>query len=108
MRMTMIRRYAIGLAALLGFAGIAWGYPVGSAVSLEKLIQESDIIFKGTAVSSGPVQDEWFTPCQDFRVRETRFRVVSVIKGEWSGGELAFRHYDEEPQPQGRCLFGYR
>jgi hypothetical protein len=83
-------------------AGIASGYLVGPAVSLEKLTAEADIIFKGTAVSSGPAQDDWFTPYQGFVVRQTQFKVISVIKGQGLGGRLSFRHYDENPQPQGR------
>ena len=102
--MIMIRRCVMSLAALLACIGVARGYPVGPAVSLEKLTKEADIIFKGSAASGGPVQDEWFKPYRGFHARETRFNVVSIIKGEWSGDKLMFRHYDENPQLQGRMF----
>ena len=51
---------------LLLWAGFAHGYPVGPPLSLEKLIDESDFIFKGTAVSTAAVTDEWFKPVQGF------------------------------------------
>ncbi len=38
------------------------------------------------------MQDEWFKPYRGFHARETRFNVVSIIKGEWSGDKLVFRH----------------
>jgi len=101
----MIRRCVVSLAVLLACTGMAWGYPVGWAVSLEKLTEEADVIFKGTVVSGEPVQDEWFKPYRGFLARETRFKVVSVIKGEWSGNELIFRHYDLDPEPHGGGFF---
>ncbi|MHC4143885.1 MAG: HEAT repeat domain-containing protein [Planctomycetota bacterium] len=104
MKMIMIRRCVINLAALLACMGVAQGYRVGPAVSLEKLTEEADIIFKGTALSGGPVQDKWFKPYRGFHARETRFNVVSVIKGGWSDDKLMFRHYDEDPQPHGRMF----
>lgn len=90
------------IAAMLAWAGITLGYPVGPPLSLEKLTEEADLIFKGTAVASGPVQDEWFKPCPDFVTQETQFTVISVLKGAPPGATLRFRHYDESPQPQGR------
>lgn len=101
MKMIMIRRRLINLAVLLACMGVAQGYMVGPAVSLEKLTNEADIVFKGTAVSSGPVQDGWFKSYRAFRVRQTQFNVISVIKGKWSGDNLMFRHYDEDPQSKG-------
>lgn len=104
MKALVIRWGVMSLAGVMLCAGAARGYPVGPAVSLEKLTLEADIIFKGTAVSSGPVQDDWFKPCQDFVVRQTQFKVLSVIKGQVPGGGLSFRHYDEDPKPQGRMF----
>ena len=101
MKMIMIRRCLINLAVLLACMDVAQGYKVGPAVSLEKLTDEADIVFKGTAVSGGPVQDEWFKSYRAFRVLQTRFNVISVIKGEWSGDNLMFRHYDEDPRSKG-------
>jgi len=92
------------LAVLLTWAGVAWGYMVGPPLSLEKLAAEADIIFKGAAVSSKPVKDEWFEPCSGFVAQETHFKVISVLKGESPGTTLRFRHYDESPRPQGRIF----
>jgi hypothetical protein len=86
---------------LLSFVTAARGYPVEWAVSLEKLASQADIIFKGTVVSSGEVQDKWFEPYPGFVARETQFKVVSILKGESPGDKLAFRHYAKDPQPQG-------
>ena len=32
---------------------------------------------------------------------QTQFKVVSVLKGKSPGTTLTFRHYDENPRPQG-------
>ena len=72
----------------------AWGYAVGAALSLEKLAEESDLIFKGTVLSDAPVEDDWFKPLPSFGPRETRFKVISVIKGGSPGDTVRFRHYD--------------
>ena len=106
MKMIMIRRWVMSLAALLACMGIAQGYPVGPAVDLKEITEEADIIFKGTAVSNAPVQDDWFKPQEGFVARETLFKVISVIKGEWSGDKLMFRHYDADPHPYG-FMFPY-
>lgn len=98
------RRCTTVLAALLAYASVARGYPVGPPLGLETLAAEADIIFKGTAISSGPVQDDWFKPCSGFVPRETHFKLISVLKGESPGPTLRFRHYDESPRPQGRMF----
>jgi HEAT repeat protein len=89
---------AVNLAWLLICAAAACAYPVGPAESLEKLTAEADIIFKGTAISGGPAQDEWFEPYAGFVARETQFKVISIIKGERPGDTLRFRHYDQDPK----------
>jgi len=100
-----MRTTATFLACLLACAGMAHGYPVGPAASLEMLTLEADIIFKGTAVSSGPAQDDWFKPYHGFVIRETQFKVISIIKGKKLGDKLMFRHYDGDPQqPYGRMF----
>jgi hypothetical protein len=83
---------------------VAWGYLVGPPLSLDKLAAEADLIFKGTAVSGSPVQDEWFKPCAGFVSQETQFKVISVLKGDAPGAALRFRHYDESKIPQGRVF----
>ncbi|MBN1360784.1 MAG: HEAT repeat domain-containing protein [Sedimentisphaerales bacterium] len=92
-------RCTMSLLVLLLGASLVSAYPVGPALSLEKLIVEADVIFKGTAASSQPVQDDWFKPYSGFLARETRFKVLSIVKGEGPNSELAFRHYDMDPAP---------
>jgi hypothetical protein len=98
-----LRRLMLAAAAL-AWTGVAWGYAVGPPLSLEKLVAEADLVFKGTAVSSAPVPDEWFKPCVGFVATETEFRVISVLKGDAPGVTLRFRHYDESKIPQGRMF----
>ncbi|MDO9527968.1 MAG: HEAT repeat domain-containing protein [Syntrophales bacterium] len=92
------------VAILLAWADIARGYKVGPPLSVEKLAAESDIIFKGTAVFGGLVQDEWFKPYSNFVAQETQFKVISVIKGGPPGAMLQFRHYDKSPRRMGHCV----
>ena len=89
---------------MLAWTGVAWGYAVGPPLSLEKLTAEADLVFKGTAVASEPVQDEWFKPYIGFVARETEFKAISVLKGDAAGAKLRFRHYDEGELPQGRMF----
>jgi len=77
------------LASFLVWTGAGWGYWVGPPLSLEKLAADADVIFKGTVISSETVQDDWFKPCTGFVARETKFTVISVIKGAPAGGALA-------------------
>ena len=88
--------------AMLAWARAAGGYPVGPPVGMDQLTAPADIIFKGVATESVPVEDAWFKPCSGFIAWETRFTVISVIKGESPGSTLRFRHYDVSPLPQGR------
>jgi hypothetical protein len=101
MRMTMTRRCVLGLAGLLACASMVPAYPVGFSVGLDELAGDADVIFKGTAGFTGPVQDEWFKPVRGFIACETQFKVVSVLKGEGLGEGAAFRHYDSDPKPIG-------
>jgi hypothetical protein len=98
MKIIIFRRCVMSLAVLLVCPSIVQGYLVEPAVSLQKLTEEADIIFKGTVISGEPVQDEWFKPYRGFIARQTLCNVISVIKGEWSGDKLMFRHYDEDPE----------
>ena len=97
----MTLRHILSVAGGMAVTGVSLAYPVGPPLSLEKLTAEADLVFKGTALSGDPVQDEWFKPCQGFVVRGTEFKVVSVIKGDAPGATLRFRHYDQDPRAQG-------
>ena len=97
----MTLRHILSVAGGMAVTGVSLAYPVGPPLSLEKLTAEADLVFKGTALSGDPVQDEWFKPCPGFVVRGTEFKVVSVIKGDAPGATLRFRHYDQDPRAQG-------
>lgn len=95
-------------ATLLAWAGAVCGHPARLPVSLEELIAEADIIFKGLVVSSRPAQDELFRPCSGLITQETQFRVISVIKGDPASATVRFHHYDEIPQFKGNTCQMWR
>jgi hypothetical protein len=95
-------------ATLLAWAGVAFGRPARMPVSLEELIAEADIIFKGLVVSSSPAQNELFTPCSGLMTQETQFKVISVIKGDAPGATVRFQHFDEIPQFKGNACQMWR
>lgn len=101
-KLRITRCASLLLAVLLVWAGIGHGYPVGPALSLKELVAQADVIFKGTVVSSRFVEDASFKTFADFAVRETQFRVVSLLQGESSDAIIRFRHYAENPQSRGR------
>jgi hypothetical protein len=92
------------LGCLLAVPTDVRAYAVAPPVSLEKLEEEADAIFKATAVATKPAEDAWFKPVHDFVVRETEFKVVSVAKGGELGATVRFRHYDESEKPAGRAF----
>ena len=92
------------LACLTLSAATAHAYPVGMPVSLEDLTQQADLVFKGTVLSSSPVEDGSFKQHSGFVVRETQFKIISTIKGDHSGDTFLFRHYDTEDQGWGRMF----
>jgi HEAT repeats len=106
--MRIIRRYTLVAATLLAWAGVAYGHPTRMPVSLEELIAEADIIFKGLVVSSSPKQNELFTPCSGLLTQETQFKVISVIKGDPAGATVRFQHFDEIPQFKGNMCQMWR
>jgi HEAT repeat protein len=83
----------------------AHAYLVGPPVNLDKLEAKSELVFKGEAIASAAVEDESFRKETGYAVRETRFKIISNIKGD-AGGELAFRHYDEA-KPDGMFVMMY-
>jgi len=95
MNLLLTRKFRISAAVLLLSVNVVHAYIVGPPVSMGKLTEEADIIFKGTVVSSSPApKDDWFKPVHGFMVAETQFKVISVIKGEVApGATLRFRHY---------------
>lgn len=85
---------AASAACIFAFASIASGYVVGPALNLDNLAAESDLIIKATAIHETPVNDDWFAPENECEVRETKFKIVSVMKGTVTEQEVRFRHYD--------------
>src|SRR5436305_5473122 len=85
----------VALMLLLGEA--AQAYLVRKPASLDQLTASADIVFKGTVVSSRPGSGKWLAPIFGFQDRETRFRIVSVMKGRAGEDTLAVRHYDNVP-----------
>jgi len=104
----IIRRCTMTVATLLAWAGVACGHPSRLPVSLEQLIAEADIIFKGLAISSRSAQDELFTPCSGLITQETQFKVISVIKGDAPGATVRFQHFDDIPQFKGNACQMWR
>ena len=66
-------------------------------MSLEALTNNSDIIFKGTVISSGAANEKsGFPSVMGFVTQETDFKIVSIIKGETTGSPLRFVHYERD------------
>src|ERR1035438_8299537 len=88
----MKRRGAFLIMCSLLLGNAAQAYIMLPALPLEEVAAQADLVFKGTAISSkscnhdGAIGDV-----------ETRFRVISVIKGEYSSARLGFVHSDRLP-----------
>lgn len=92
------------IRALLISVSLVSGFAVGTSASSQEDSAEADIIFKGTVISSAPVRDEWFRWNVGFAARETRFKVISVLKGNLPGTTFLFRHFaspEESRHPGG-------
>jgi hypothetical protein len=93
------------VAAALLLPSLVLAYMVGPALPLDGLVKESDVIFKGTVVSSVKTVDDSFKRYPSWAVFATRMKIVSVIKGALAEQEVEFRHYDDDPgPPQGRMF----
>jgi len=103
-----IRRCTMLAVILLAWAGVASARPARLPVSLEELIAEADIIFKGLVISSRPAQGELFKPCSGLITQETQFKVISVLKGDAPGATVRFQHFDEIPQFKGNACQMWR
>ena len=69
---TILRAFCIGLCCIQS----ASAYMVPKPVALDKLTFDSDLVFKGTAISTEPVEDDWFKPCPGFAERD-----VCILSG---------------------------
>jgi hypothetical protein len=104
MKITRQRRYFV-LISLLACAGSIQAYLAGPPLSLEKMTEQSDLIFKGTVISSKVVNDPTFPAQMGFESQDTQFKIVSVMKGDFSGDHVEFLHYGEDPKAIGAGSF---
>jgi hypothetical protein len=77
----------------LFIARAALAYPVGPALPLQELFQQSDLVCKVTAISSKPVEDAAFDKVAGYLPHDTKLKVIAVYRGKEEAKEIAFRHY---------------
>jgi len=93
---------ALSLAALLLF-GLSFlprpasAYAMGPPPTLAQTAAQSDVVVKARAISSRPAQDPWLGTTPGTTVEETRFQVISSLKGAEASSVIAFRHYRTDP-----------
>lgn len=96
----------IVVSALVALSpGTSQAYPVGPALEFGKIVEEADVIVKAIAVSSNPIEDEWFKNYQGYVTFGTEMAVVSVIKGGPLAGKIVFHHYGYDPDYKGGYAF---
>ncbi len=67
---------------------------IGSPYSLDQLTQDSDLVVKATALGSVRINDPSFPAFSgSYPIMGTRFRVISVLKGDGTLKEFTFRHF---------------
>jgi len=67
---------------------------IGSPLSLDRLTRDSDLVVKATALESARITDPSFpTYSGNFPIMGTRFRVISVFKGDGTLKEFTFHHF---------------
>lgn len=59
---------------------------------LEEMARKADLIFKGQAISSERITNAAFT-VSSLEVYRTRFKVISVLQGEYTNEFVEFEHY---------------
>lgn len=80
------------LAILVFAASPASACLVQMPVPLKELARSADVIAKATVIADRPVTDHSFEAIPGSDIRETEFRVVSILKGPKSN-VIQFRHY---------------
>lgn len=93
--MTWVTRIGrlVGLVSGLAMAAAANAYPVGPAVSLEKMTDMADLVVKAKAIASEPAEDAWFSAVGGYKVQATKLEIISVLKGEPGAKTITFQHY---------------
>jgi len=76
----------------------AQAFLFGRVLSIKELTDTSDLFLKATALSSTPITDDEFTPISGFLAYNTKFKVITVLKGE-APAEVGFHHYGKGGPP---------
>jgi hypothetical protein len=63
---------------------------------LAEMTAEADLVFKGEALSSSRITNKAFE-LQQMDVHATRFKVISVLKGDPQAKSVVFQHYTTRP-----------
>ncbi len=87
----------IAFVTILALAQVARSYPVGPAVSLDKMTAMADLIVKAKVVSNDKVADDWFKPFPGIACVDTRLQIISTIQGDSGRKDINFRHYALDP-----------
>jgi hypothetical protein len=87
------------LLLLAGMTCLSAGDAIGPPPTFDDLEKHGGLIFKGTALSSQPVQDPSLPTERGLDAVETRFQVVSMVKGKIEGTTIRFHHYEAPPGP---------
>jgi len=75
----------------------AYAYAVGPPLTLKQEAAQADLVVKAQAVSSNAAQDAWLGETSGTTAEETRFRVISPLKGNPACSIIVFRHYTAAP-----------
>jgi len=82
------------LLILTGMTCLSAGDAIGPPPTFEELENRGILIFKGTALSSQPVQASALPMETGLDSVETRFHIVSLVKGQIDGSTIRFHHYE--------------
>ncbi len=84
----------VGVVAMV-IAFSAKAYFVGPPKSLDEMATMADLVVKATAISNVETNIPSFEIIQGFISCETKFRIISIFKGETSTNTIIFQHYAE-------------
>ena len=96
-----MKRFLI-LLGILCFPAVSQAYLFKHAPTLDELNSKVDVIFKGIAVETSPIEDSQMRDVPGYTKAQTRFRVVSTLKGADLIGdskEVYFHHYPNGINP---------
>ena len=77
------------------------GEMIGPTPTLAELSSKRVLIFKGTVISNQAVEDLALEADPGFIVIETKFQIISKIKGRFDGTTVRFRHYEHDAHAPG-------